>query len=40
MFGARRPAFSSHHEHEHVHVREEEQPSIESGLAISLQVDC
>jgi hypothetical protein len=22
MFGARRPAFSSHHEHEHVHVPE------------------
>ena len=42
--GVRRLAFPSdhqrEHEHEHEHEREEEQPSIENGLAISVQVDC
>jgi hypothetical protein len=41
MFNVRRrPAFSSNHEQEHEHEREQEQLSFESGMAISLQVDC
>jgi len=40
MFGVRRSAFSSAHQQEHEHEHESEQLSIESGLAISVQVDC
>jgi hypothetical protein len=40
MFSVRRLAFSSDHEQEHEHELEKEQLSIQSGLAISLQVDC
>ena len=40
MFGVRSLAFSSDHEQQHEHEHEQEQLSIESGLAISRQVDC
>jgi hypothetical protein len=40
LFRVRRSTFSSDHEQEHEHEHKEEQLSIESGLAISLQVDC
>jgi hypothetical protein len=40
MFGVRRSAFSSDHEQEHERDHEEEQLPFESGLAISLEVDC
>jgi ribosomal protein L37E len=42
MVGVRQSAFSSDqwHEQEHGHDREQGQLSFESGLAISVQVDC
>lgn len=40
MFEARRSAFSSGHGQQDEHEYEQEQPSTESGLATSLQVDC